>query len=283
MKTGMESRKTVTLYNLLFPIWILVWLPTPLWLLIIPGNYLIDRLVFTISAKKQKPKLEKKFFRKHTWKLFLFGFMADFIGSILLLIPLLIPVPDGVGKHYNQSFFGKFMNALQFNAFSNPAALLYTLFAIAVAGLLIIPGNYLIDRLVFTISAKKQKPKLEKKFFRKHTWKLFLFGFLADFIGSILLLIPLLIPVPDGVGKHYNQSFFGKFMNALQFNAFSNPAALLYTLFAIAVAGLLIYVFDKSVLMKTKEFEPEQAKKIAFLMAVITAPYLYLVPGQLFF
>ena len=180
MKTGMESRKTVTLYNLLFPIWILVWLPTPLWLLIIPGNYLIDRLVFTISAKKQKPKLEKKFFRKHTWKLFLFGF-------------------------------------------------------------------------------------------------------LADFIGSILLLIPLLIPVPDGVGKHYNQSFFGKFMNALQFNAFSNPAALLYTLFAIAVAGLLIYVFDKSVLMKTKEFEPEQAKKIAFLMAVITAPYLYLVPGQLFF
>ena len=90
-----EKKKTVTLYNLLFPIWILVWLPTPLWLLIIPGNYLIDRLVFTISAKKQKPKLEKKFFRKHTWKLFLFGFLADFIGSILLLIPLLIPVPDG--------------------------------------------------------------------------------------------------------------------------------------------------------------------------------------------
>lgn len=149
--------------------------------------------------------------------------------------------------------------------------------------LLIIPGNYLIDRLVFTINARKQKPELEKKFFRKHTWKLFLFGFLADFIGSILLLIPLFIPVPDGVAKHYNQTFFGKFMNALQFNAFSNFGAFLYTLFAIAVAGLLIYVFDRGVLMRTKEFTAEQAKRIAFWMAVITAPYLYLVPGQLYF
>lgn len=147
--------------------------------------------------------------------------------------------------------------------------------------LIIIPGNYLIDRLVFTIASKKQNPELTKTFFRKHTWKLFLFGFLSDFIGSIMLLAALLIPVPEGVGKVYNQTPYGKFMNALQFNPFSYFPTLLYTLLAVGVAGLLIYVFDRGVLKRTGAFSQEQAHKIALAMAIFTAPYLYLVPSAL--
>ena len=153
-----QERKTVTLYNLLFPIWCLVWLPTPLWLIIIPGNYLIDRLVFTISGKKQKPELTKKFFRKYTWKLFLCGFLADFIGAILLLVPLLIPVPEGIGKNYNHTAFGKFMNALQFNPFSYFPTLLYTIFAVAIAGILI----YFFDRNIIRRTGEFTKEQVHK-------------------------------------------------------------------------------------------------------------------------
>ena len=149
--------------------------------------------------------------------------------------------------------------------------------------IVLIPANYLIDRLVFTISAKKQKPELTQKFFRKHTWKLCLSGFLSDFIGSILLVMPLFIEPPESVRKDYNHSAFGKFMNGLQFNAFSNPGAFLYTLFAIFISGGLIYLIDGAILKGTKEFTPEQAKKIAFWMAVITAPYLYLFPASLLY
>ena len=146
--------------------------------------------------------------------------------------------------------------------------------------LIMLLANYVIDRAVFTICGKKQNPELTKQFFRKHTWKLWLFGFLSDFIGSLLLLIPLLIPPTEEIAKHYNQTYFGKFMNALQFNAFSNVGALFYTLFAVAVAGLLIYVFDKRVLFKTGQFTKQQANKIALFMAIFTAPYLYLIPSR---
>ncbi len=142
----------------------------------------------------------------------------------------------------------------------------------------IIPGNYLIDRLVFTICAKKQKPELKQKYFRKHTWKLFLLGFAADFIGALFLLIPEIVSIfIDGIESDIQYSF----VSAVEYNAFSNIFALLYTLVAIALAGFLIFIFDRAVILKTKEFTKKQAEKIALFMAIFTAPYLYLIPTNL--
>lgn len=41
----MRHKQSITLYNILFPIWILVWIPSPLWLLLVPLNFAIDYLV----------------------------------------------------------------------------------------------------------------------------------------------------------------------------------------------------------------------------------------------
>ena len=154
----------------------------------------------------------------------------------------------------------------------------------SVLWLLIIPANYLVDHLVFTLSSRRQKRDLDRKFFRKHTWKLWLFGFLADFIGALFLLAPLLIPPPESIGKNYNASAFGKFMNALQFNPFHYFPTFLYFLFVIFLVGVIIYFLDLLVIKKTKVFTNQQAKQIALAMAVFTAPYLYLIPtsGVLF-
>ncbi|MCR4618846.1 MAG: hypothetical protein K5669_11765 [Lachnospiraceae bacterium] len=142
----------------------------------------------------------------------------------------------------------------------------------------IIPINYIIDRLVFTISGKIQKKELKQKFFMKHTWKLFLIGFAADFVGMIMLLLPMTIENwiesrIDGV-----VDWLAEINSSLSYNCFDNIFALLYTLLAIAVAGLLIYIFDKKVIISTKEFTIQQANKIALFMALFTAPYLYLFP-----
>ena len=148
--------------------------------------------------------------------------------------------------------------------------------------LIVIPLNYLVDRLVFTLSGKKQNRDLDKKFFRKHTWKLWLIGFFSDFVGALLLLFPLFIPVPQAVKGNYNASAFGKFMNALQLNPFQYLPTFLYFLFAIFVAGALIYFLDLLVIKSTKVFTKTQAKRIALNMAVFTAPYLYLLPIRIF-
>ena len=150
--------------------------------------------------------------------------------------------------------------------------------------LVVIPLNYIIDRLVFTVASKKQSPELDQKFFRKHTWKLYLIGFGSDFVGVLLLLLPNIIEiifdtVEDGF---FDTPGYYNFSSALNYNCFTHPVAILITVAAIALSGFLIYVFDRAVIFKTGAFTKEQAKKIAFFMAIFTAPYLYLLPMQLF-
>ena len=65
------NKKEVKLYNILLPIWILVFWPSWLWLILIPANYLIDRLVLRWSLGEMPDK--GAFCRKHTWKI---GFAA---------------------------------------------------------------------------------------------------------------------------------------------------------------------------------------------------------------
>jgi len=39
------------LYNVLFPIWMFYFLPTVVWLILLPGNFLIDSLVLLAAMK----------------------------------------------------------------------------------------------------------------------------------------------------------------------------------------------------------------------------------------
>lgn len=62
-----NNRNNVKLYNVLFPFWMLMMFPTA-WLIVIPGNFIIDSLVLIISMavlkitdKRQCYKLYLKF------------------------------------------------------------------------------------------------------------------------------------------------------------------------------------------------------------------------------
>ena len=78
----MEQRRGVRLYNVMFPVWMLIWWPSWLWLALIPLNYGIDALVLRLSLPADRDA--KAFGRKHAWKICLAGFASDFLGSALL-------------------------------------------------------------------------------------------------------------------------------------------------------------------------------------------------------
>lgn len=71
--------KKEVIYNILLPIWILVFWPSWLWLFLIPANYLIDRLVLRWSLGEMPDK--GAFCRKHTWKICIAGFFSDLCGA----------------------------------------------------------------------------------------------------------------------------------------------------------------------------------------------------------
>ena len=114
----MRQKQSITLYNILFPVWLLVWIPSPLWLLLIPLNFVIDYVVLykslpddaereknvsngrqgskSLSDDVERNKIfsggvsRKAFCNTYAWKICAAGFAADFIGSLFLFAAFMI-------------------------------------------------------------------------------------------------------------------------------------------------------------------------------------------------
>lgn len=80
----MEKTSGIKLYNVLFPVWMLLLFPQ-VWLIVLPGNFIIDSLVFLISMRVLKITLKKQWYKKHILQIFAFGMLSDLIGAASLL------------------------------------------------------------------------------------------------------------------------------------------------------------------------------------------------------
>ena len=126
---SMDSNNEKVLYNVLFPIWLLIFFPSYLWLILIPANYLIDRIVLKWSLWDMPDK--GMFCRKHNWKICLAGFLGDFVGAIALYFISIILVGWGGD---GTSFIEKAGDAIMFDPFANILAVLIVMAAIALSG-----------------------------------------------------------------------------------------------------------------------------------------------------
>ena len=120
------------LYNILFPIWLLVFFPSYLWLILIPANYLIDRIVLKWSLGELPDK--GLFCRKNTWKVCLAGFLGDFVGVIALFFVSQLLSGLG-GKRF--SFLQMAGEGVMFDPFTNVLAVLIIIAAIALSAVCI--------------------------------------------------------------------------------------------------------------------------------------------------
>ena len=136
-------KKEVKLYNILLPIWILVFVPSWLWLILIPANYLIDRLVLHWSLGAMPDK--GAFCRKHTWKICIAGFLSDFVGAGILLSVYVIATLIGEGSPLTP-MLEHVEQGVAADPFNNIAAFLTVAVSVAVAGLFI----FLMDRRILT-------------------------------------------------------------------------------------------------------------------------------------
>ena len=82
--------KEYKLYNVIFPLWMLMLFPQ-VWLIVWPGNFIIDSLVLLIAMAVWKIPNKKEMYKKHILKIFLFGMLSDAIGSAYMLLMIMIP------------------------------------------------------------------------------------------------------------------------------------------------------------------------------------------------
>ena len=145
--------------------------------------------------------------------------------------------------------------------------------------LFLIPANYFIDRIVLKWSLGGRKDR--GLFCRKHTWKICLAGFAGDFAGACLLFAVFMAAAWAGEGSSAGD-FFRSLGEGVGFNPFNSIFSLAVVGLSIFISGLLIYLMDRSILVRTG-LDMEQAKKTALRLALITAPYLYLFPSEILY
>ena len=125
----MAMQPRATLRNVLFPVWMLVWIPSWLWLLLIPLNYLIDYFVLYCSLPGDPAR--KPFCRRHAWKVCLAGFAGDFAGSLFLLAVLV------AGGHAGSGPLGSAAQGISFNPFAGWLSFSLVLAAVILSALCI--------------------------------------------------------------------------------------------------------------------------------------------------
>ena len=146
--------------------------------------------------------------------------------------------------------------------------------------IILIPVNYLIDRFVLSLGLKREhvfEERTEQKAFLHHTvWKICIAGFAADFIGASIIIFRDL----------YKSFFSQETMQAINYAVYGTPfassAGLIVFLLAILIAAVCIILFDRHILIKAG-LDAHTAVRIAVLMAVITAPYMILIPTNAFY
>ena len=92
-------KKNVTLYNVIFPFWMLYLFPV-MWLVIIPSNFLIDSLVLIISMFALKIADKKQFYKKHILKIFAFGMLSDIIGAAFMFLTVWLEISTMADEWY---------------------------------------------------------------------------------------------------------------------------------------------------------------------------------------
>ncbi len=76
--------KNIKLYNMIFPIYIWLYLFPGTVLISLAGNYLIDSLVVIILSKIMFKKYDKNLYHNCIWRVWALGYASDVIGCLYL-------------------------------------------------------------------------------------------------------------------------------------------------------------------------------------------------------
>ncbi|MEQ2443694.1 hypothetical protein WMO64_09435 [Pseudoflavonifractor sp. CLA-AP-H29] len=125
------------LYNIILPIWLLILFPE-IWLILLPGNLIVDCLVLFLTLLALKHQGKGRVMKKLWWKFWLLGFAADAVGVAWMFLGLLPAWIAGSGQVGELpaivAAWEDSVGHITHSAFAHPAAFAWTLIGVALAG-----------------------------------------------------------------------------------------------------------------------------------------------------
>ena len=145
--------------------------------------------------------------------------------------------------------------------------------------LITLAGNFIIDSLVilacFKIFKIVDSQHNIKYYYKKSIIRVWLYGFLADFIGATILFILGILGDSFGLS---NELMYG-----INYDPFSNLLAVIIIIFAMLISGLFIFIFNYRVVFKELIKDSYCRFKLALTIAIITMPWTFLLPTKWFY
>ena len=128
------NKKGTKLYNLIFPIWLLLLIP-PVWLISLPANFLIDLLVLYFAMKVLGVENRKENVKKAIWKTWIMGFAADFVGGFCMFF---VAIPDvDHTTSFGKWWYDNLTNSVMYNPFESIYAILWATMCVIITSVLI--------------------------------------------------------------------------------------------------------------------------------------------------
>ena len=129
-------KRETRLYNVIFPIWILMFWPSPpVFLVTLFGNLAIDCAVVALALLALRHPAKGMVLRRCWWKVWLYGFLSDIIGALWLAAGLF--GAWALGADGNAGWVSDFAMAMTVNPFRHPLAFVWTAVGVAIAGVCI--------------------------------------------------------------------------------------------------------------------------------------------------
>lgn len=145
-------------------------------------------------------------------------------------------------------------------------------------------GNFIIDSLViifcfFVFRLRERARDMAGgtswklgTFYQRSIFKVWLFGFLADFIGAAFIFGLSILGDKWGLPN--------EIISALSFDPFRSVVAVLLILIAMLLSGFFIFLFNYRVTLKNLIQEQHLKFKVALAIAIITLPWTFLIPSK---
>lgn len=158
---------------------------------------------------------------------------------------------------------------------------IWILWLIPITWFVVLPANFFIDLLVVVLTMKYLKVQNIKMNAKSIILKVWIFGFIADFIGTVSMLMANLIDF--NYETQLGEWWYHNISSAVSYNPFESIYSILWVTVCVIIAAFFIYLFNYKLCLKKLNLSNEQKKKIALSLAIFTAPYLFYLPTGWFF
>lgn len=126
----------------------------------------------------------------------------------------------------------------------------------------VMPANFIIDSTVVLLALTfMHLPRIA--IYKRTILKVWLFGFISDFIGSITCI--LMMVLLDSIDLHWSPFW-------------SSVGDWSVVVVGIVISGICIYKLNLKITFKKLDIGLVHKKRLALTLAILTAPYLFLVP-----